>query len=156
MVGYAGVSISRHTDRRCALMERRTRPIAHAASPAHPLGRVIAGMAIRRRTDRIILPSAKMRLASSGVRLCFSGGVCRNWGTLKSLLFFDEGRRLKEILASISAPHFTAGIVLWDDKVIEAAPIVHYMKKGKWTRDRVREYCKTKKWKISIVHQMDR
>lgn len=61
-----------------------------------------------------------------------------------------------EVLAQIKAVHFTAGIVLWDDKVIEAAPIVGYMKKQKWTRDRVRDYCKTKGWKISIVHEMQR
>lgn len=61
-----------------------------------------------------------------------------------------------EILAQIRAPHFTAGLVLWDDKVIEAAPIIGYMKKQKWTRAKVRNYCKSKEWKISIVHQIER
>jgi hypothetical protein len=64
-----------------------------------------------------------------------------------------------EILAQIrspTAPKFTAGIVLWDDKVIEAAPIVLYMKKQKWTRSRVREYCAKKGWEISVVHQVER
>jgi hypothetical protein len=61
-----------------------------------------------------------------------------------------------EVLAQIKAPHFTAGIVLWDDVVVEAAPIVGYMKKGKWTRAKVREYCKAKGWKISVVHEMQR
>lgn len=61
-----------------------------------------------------------------------------------------------ETLASIDAPHFNAGIVLWDDKVVEAAPIVGYMKKAKWTRDRVRAYCAEKKWKVSVVYQMER
>jgi hypothetical protein len=61
-----------------------------------------------------------------------------------------------EILAQISAKHFTAGIVLWDGKVIEAAPVVGYMKKQKWTRDRVRAYCAEKGWQISVVHEMRR
>ena len=59
-----------------------------------------------------------------------------------------------ETLAAIDAPHFFAGIVLHDDTVVEAADIVKYMKK--WDRDRVRAYVKTKGWKISVVHQMER
>jgi hypothetical protein len=43
-----------------------------------------------------------------------------------------------ETLATIDAPHFHAGIVLLDGVVVEAAPIVGYMKKGKWKRDQVR------------------
>lgn len=41
---------------------------------------------------------------------------------------------MKEVLAAIDAPHFFCGIVLQNDKVIEAAPIVGYMKRGKWSR----------------------
>jgi len=52
--------------------------------------------------------------------------------------------------------HDTAGIVLFDDVVVEAAPIVNYMKRGKWTRARVRAYCADKGWKISVVHQLER
>ena len=63
---------------------------------------------------------------------------------------------MTEVLAVIDAPHFYAGIVLWDDRVIEAADIVRYMKKQKWSRDRVRDYCKSKGWKISVVWQMER
>lgn len=65
-----------------------------------------------------------------------------------------------EILAQIVAGKtatskgFTAGIVLWDDKVIEVAPIVQYMKR--WPRSRVRDYCAERGWKISIVHQVER
>jgi hypothetical protein len=62
-----------------------------------------------------------------------------------------------EILAQITSdakPRFTAGIVLWDDKVIEVAPIVKYMKK--WSRAQVRDYCARRGWKISIVHQVER
>lgn len=60
-----------------------------------------------------------------------------------------------EILAQITAPRFVAGIVLWDDKVIEAAPIVRRALKGK-NRGFVRQYCRTKGWKISVVHEVER
>lgn len=61
-----------------------------------------------------------------------------------------------ETLAQIEAPHFSAGIVLFDDVVVEAAPIVGYMKKGKWTRERVRDYCKGKGWRVSVIYQHER
>lgn len=57
-----------------------------------------------------------------------------------------------EILATIEAPHFNAGIVLWDDRVIEAAPIIGYMKRKRWTRDQVRDYCASKGWSVSVVY----
>ncbi len=63
---------------------------------------------------------------------------------------------MRETLAVIDAPHFYAGIVLWNDRVEEAAPILHYMKKARWTRARVREYCQSKGWKVSVVYEMDR
>lgn len=56
-----------------------------------------------------------------------------------------------ELLAAIDAPHFYAGIVVREDRVIEAADIVKYMRG--WSRDRVREYCKRKGWKISVVQE---
>lgn len=59
-----------------------------------------------------------------------------------------------EILAVIDAPHFYAGIVLWDDRVVEAANIVKYMRR--WSRDRVRAHCAGKQWTISIVYTMER
>ena len=61
---------------------------------------------------------------------------------------------MTEILASIDAPHFFAGVVLWDDKVVEAADIVKYMRR--WSRSRVRDYCSRKGWKIVVVYQMER
>lgn len=63
---------------------------------------------------------------------------------------------MRETLAAIDAPHFFAGIVLWDDRVIEAAHIVQYMRRQKWTRDKVRDYCKSKGWKVSVVYEMER
>lgn len=59
-----------------------------------------------------------------------------------------------ELLAQIIAPGrkgFAAGIVVREDRVIEAADIVKYMRG--WSRDRVREYCKRKGWKISVVQE---
>ena len=59
-------------------------------------------------------------------------------------------------IVSPANPKFTAGLVLWDDVVIEAAPIIGYMKRQKWTRDRVRARCKREGWTVSVVWQMDR
>jgi hypothetical protein len=56
---------------------------------------------------------------------------------------------MTEMLAVIDAPHFYAGIVLRDDRVIEAADVVRYMRR--WTRAHVRTYCQTKGWTVSIV-----
>lgn len=58
-----------------------------------------------------------------------------------------------ETLAVIVAPHFTCGIVVRDDVVVEAADIVKYMARNKWTRDQVRAYCKRKRWSISVVSE---
>jgi hypothetical protein len=56
-----------------------------------------------------------------------------------------------ETLAQIKAPHFTAGLVLRDDHVIEAAPIIGYMARQRWTRTRVRAYCAEKGWRVVVV-----
>lgn len=53
------------------------------------------------------------------------------------------------MLARIEAPHFVAGIVLKDDVVVIAADIIKYM--GGWSRDRVRDYCAGKGWRIAVV-----
>jgi hypothetical protein len=63
---------------------------------------------------------------------------------------------MRETLAAIDAPHFYCGIVLFDDRVVEAAPIVKYMAKQKWTRDRVRDYCKAKGWRVFVVNETER
>ncbi len=94
--------------------------------------------------------------------LCYLGalldsGVLNYSGSLNSIgLLLHLGSLMIEILAMIDAPHFHAGIVLWDDVVIEAAPIVIYMKRQKWTRARVRDYCAEKGWTVSVVHQVRR
>lgn len=61
---------------------------------------------------------------------------------------------ITEILAQIRGTGFTAGIVLFDDKVVETAPIVRYMKR--WSRERVRTYCAGKGWPVTVVWQMQR
>jgi len=61
---------------------------------------------------------------------------------------------MTEILAYIEAPHFRAGIVLHNDKVVEAADIVRYMKR--WSRKRVRAYCSAKGWKIAVISETER
>lgn len=54
-----------------------------------------------------------------------------------------------ELTAQIKADKFTAAIVLHDNRVVEAAPIVKYMKG--WKRSSVRSYCKERRWEISVV-----
>ena len=60
-----------------------------------------------------------------------------------------------ETLAVIDAENhpkkFYGGIVLWDDKVVEAADCFRFMKK--WDRNKVRIYCRTKGWKVSVVYE---
>jgi hypothetical protein len=49
---------------------------------------------------------------------------------------------------------FTAGIVLHDDVVVEAAPIVSYMKG--WARAKVRYYCGVKRgWDVIVVQERE-
>jgi len=56
-----------------------------------------------------------------------------------------------EVVVQIVAPHFTAGIVMRGDRVVEAAPIVGYMRVKRWTRGKVKEYCAEKGWKATVV-----
>lgn len=58
-------------------------------------------------------------------------------------------REITETLVSIEAPHFCVGIVARDGKVIEAAPIVRYMKG--WTGREVADYCRKKGWRWEVV-----
>jgi len=69
---------------------------------------------------------------------------------------------ITETLALIDAPMtatkkgFWAGIVLWDDHVVEAAPVIKFMAKKRWTRDMVRNHCRRKHWTVTVVHQLER
>jgi hypothetical protein len=60
--------------------------------------------------------------------------------------------QLAQITASGDKP-FTAGLVLHDDDVVEAAPIIRYMERGRWTRAVVRDYCERRGWTIKVVRQ---
>jgi hypothetical protein len=53
------------------------------------------------------------------------------------------------LLAQINAPHFCAGIVLENDRVVKVPPILNYM--WGWHRDYVRNYCDRKHWTIKVV-----
>jgi hypothetical protein len=50
-----------------------------------------------------------------------------------------------ETFVCIHSNYFWAGIVLHDDQVVEAAPILRYMADEKWSREQVREYVTKKK-----------
>lgn len=55
----------------------------------------------------------------------------------------------EEILVSVDAPHFNAGLVMIGDRCTEAAPILRWcVGKG---RDELRAYFKRKGWRASIV-----
>ena len=54
---------------------------------------------------------------------------------------------LTETLIVIDAPHFYAGVVLQDGRVVRFAPIVKYMRG--WSRQQVLDYCRRKHWQVS-------
>jgi len=56
---------------------------------------------------------------------------------------------MSERLAQITAPHFCAGLVFDRRIVVEAAPIISYMKG--WRAERVADYVKRKGWGIASV-----
>lgn len=60
--------------------------------------------------------------------------------------FFEirGGKSLPMQLFQITAPHFTAGIVIIDGIVSDAAPIVGYMRG--WNAARAMNYCQRKGW----------
>lgn len=57
---------------------------------------------------------------------------------------------MTETLIQIITPHFVAGLVARNGKVIEAAPIIRYMRG--WTGQRVADYCKEKGWTWNKIH----
>ena len=59
-----------------------------------------------------------------------------------------------ETTLRIVAPHFVAGVILWDDKAVQVAPIVSYMRG--WTLARATTYCERKGWGCSTVAQVER
>ena len=56
---------------------------------------------------------------------------------------------MTETLVVIDAPHFCAGIVARDGRVIATAPILKYMKG--WDGQRVVGYCLEKGWRWKLA-----
>lgn len=59
-----------------------------------------------------------------------------------------EGERCVQI----QAPHFTAGLVIQQGRVGEAAPIMGYMKGWYWSE--VLHYCERKHWTVRYVDDL--
>ena len=51
-----------------------------------------------------------------------------------------------EQLLQVTAPHFTAGLVIKNGWVIETAPILAYM--IGWTTYRVKAFCHNRRWEL--------
>lgn len=59
---------------------------------------------------------------------------------------------MTETLVVVEAPHFYAGVVAQDGKVVEVAPILYrHIRKG-WSGQQVADYCKRKGWRWERVH----
>ena len=56
-----------------------------------------------------------------------------------------------ETLVRITAPHFTAGIVVKADVVIVVPPILKYMRS--WSSNRVRSYVRDRGWTATVVKE---
>lgn len=54
------------------------------------------------------------------------------------------------MLIQIQSRYFTAGCVLLDNKVKLCSPIIQYMQN--WAIEKVKLYCKKKKWRIIILN----
>jgi hypothetical protein len=68
---------------------------------------------------------------------------------------------MRETLAQITTPKpprhsrgYCTGIILWDDRVVEAAPCFRFMRR--WSRDKVRAYCELMGWEVRVVHELER
>ena len=57
---------------------------------------------------------------------------------------------MAESLIQIITPHFVAGLVAREGKVVEAAPIIRYMQG--WDGRQVAAYCKKKNWEWRKIH----
>lgn len=58
------------------------------------------------------------------------------------------GRRERRLIY-INAPHFFAGLIVQNNKVIEAAPIIKYMRG--WSQHAIKVYCQHKGWEVRRV-----
>jgi hypothetical protein len=55
------------------------------------------------------------------------------------------------VIFQVSAPGFTAGLVVEGDKVVSAAPILRYM--VGWTNARAVTYCLGRSWVIHKIQE---
>lgn len=53
-----------------------------------------------------------------------------------------------ELVYTVNAPHFNAGIVVLQNTVVRAAPIIRYMLG--WGLDKVKIYCARKYWTCEL------
>jgi len=63
----------------------------------------------------------------------------------------DLPRGADDIVISITAPDFCCGLVIRDDVVVRAAPIIGYMARLHWSAARVSAYCRKRGWRFEIV-----
>ena len=56
---------------------------------------------------------------------------------------------LPESLHAVDAPYFYCGVIVRHGRVINAAPIVHYLKG--WDRERVQRYAQRRGWQVAAV-----
>lgn len=54
--------------------------------------------------------------------------------------------RPRLLLLRILAPHFVAGVELFEGRAVRSAPILRYMMG--WTLQSIRDYCKRKQWTL--------
>lgn len=53
-------------------------------------------------------------------------------------------------LICINSPHFCAAVIVENDRVVRAAPILGYMRAKSWSEQQVLDYCKNKKWEVVL------
>lgn len=58
--------------------------------------------------------------------------------------------RPETLTAQIKSSYFTAGLIIQDDFVTRAAPIIKYM--IGWEVSRVKTYCIKKNWEVEFVN----
>lgn len=56
------------------------------------------------------------------------------------------------MIIRIDAPWFVAGLVMERDRVVRAAPMLHYM--VGWYSDRVTRYCNKRGWKFQFYAEL--
>ena len=77
--------------------------------------------------------------------LCIAFGVYLTEETMTNHRSAED----PEILFVIDAPHFYCGVIVRNGRVIQTAPIVHYLKG--WDRDRVQHYAQRRGWRVEVV-----